>query len=132
MRDGRIGPFDLTGEHIDPRQIALVAAPDIIEPLGIFDVGEELSRAELDRPLQRHAVFTFCRPLALQIRVAPRRACVPGRFADCLRKRLYRQRERQRGRQRPDGPTCHVVAPDGESTPERGPRRRGGTILLDF
>ena len=117
MRDRRIGPFDFAGEHVDPRQIALVADPDVIEPLGVFRVAEELPRAELGRPLQRHAVFTFRRPLALQIRVAPRRAFAPGPLrgllcAARLRRQLNGYRERHGAcRQRPDHPSVHVRVP---------------------
>ena len=85
MRDRRIRPVHLARKDIDPGQIALVTDADVLEPLGVFRVGEELPRAELCRPLQRHAVFTFCRPLALQIRLAPRRARAPCPVATCLR-----------------------------------------------
>ena len=77
MRDRRIRRVHLAGQHIDRRQIPLVTDPDLFEPLGILVVGQELSRAELRRPLEGHTVFAFTRPLALEIRVAPRRPLDP-------------------------------------------------------
>jgi hypothetical protein len=65
---GAFGPHYLAGENIDPGEVALVADPTSVESLRIFRVGEELPCAELRRPLEGHAVFTFRRPLALQIR----------------------------------------------------------------
>ena len=62
---GAFGSFDFSGEHIDAGQIALVADRDIVQALGVFCVGQELSRAELRRPLERHTVFTLGGPLAL-------------------------------------------------------------------
>ena len=63
--------LDFAGEHVDAREITLVADPDVVEPLGILLVGQEGPRAVLRWPLERHAVFTFARPLALQIRDRP-------------------------------------------------------------
>jgi hypothetical protein len=120
MRDRRIRPFDVAGKHVDPRQVTLVADPDIFEPLGVFGVGEELLRAELERPLERHPVFTFGGPLALEIRVAPRQARGPRRFTVYLGEQRHGCYKRRRRRQRPHRPSCHVVSPHRESTAQEG------------
>jgi hypothetical protein len=55
----------LARQHVDTRQIALVADPNVFEALRVFRVGEESSRAERRRTLQGHTVFPFTGPLAL-------------------------------------------------------------------
>jgi hypothetical protein len=51
VRDRRIGRVHFASEHVDGRQIALVAHADFFDPLGILFVGQERSRAELRRSL---------------------------------------------------------------------------------
>jgi hypothetical protein len=114
---GAFGPSTLP-ERRHPGEVALVADPDVLESLRIFRVGEELPCAELRRPLEGHTVFTFRRPLALQIRIAPRRARAPRAFAiglrgTRLRRQLNRYRNRRRAnRQHPDHSSFHVIAPE--------------------
>jgi hypothetical protein len=43
---GALGPLDVTGEHVDPREIALVAEPHVFEPLRVFTIIEERARAD--------------------------------------------------------------------------------------
>ena len=120
MRDRRIRRVHLAGQHIDRRQIPLVTVPDFFEPLGILVVGQELSRAELRRPLEGHTVFAFTRPLALQIGVAPRRpfdplpACL--RAGCALRDEVCRYDEHQQADEDPEGDSAsHVIAPVTDS-----------------
>src|SRR4030095_16450741 len=49
MRDRSVGALHFSGEHVNPREIALVARSDVLESLGVFRVGEELTRAVLRR-----------------------------------------------------------------------------------
>ena len=59
MRNRRVRPVDLAGEHVDGPQVALVACMHVGEPLRVLLVGEELARAELLGPLERDAVLPF-------------------------------------------------------------------------
>ena len=85
--------------------------------LAVFLVGQKLSRAELRRPFERHAVFSFARPLALEIGIAPQRALAPGPVAARLRTGRSRQPDEMPRRgdgehacgDRPVHPSIHVV-----------------------
>ena len=67
-----------------------------------------------------YAVFPFRRPLALQIRIAPWSAGVPGRFAVRLREQRERCRHRQRGQRQRRENSSHVIAPGSQSTASSG------------
>ena len=77
MRNRRVRTFDLAGENIDRLEIALIALLHVSQPLCVFLVGQELTRAKLFRPFERDAELPFARPLSLQVGIAPRRALCP-------------------------------------------------------
>jgi hypothetical protein len=70
VRDRRTRSLHLSSEDVDPREVTLVANPGLVETPGIFLVVQELLRAELRWTFERHTVFAFARPLAVQIGVA--------------------------------------------------------------
>ena len=65
VRDRRVRRVDLAREHVNTRQIAFVADPNVFEAFRVFRVGEEPSRAVRRRTLEGHTVFPFAGPLAL-------------------------------------------------------------------
>ena len=138
---GAVGAVHAAGQDVDGREVLLVADADVLEALRVLLVGQELPRAVLRGPLERHAVLAFARPLALQIGVAPRRALAPRRFTVRLRVSrarrptdIERRRNRERaGRESPRGQGCHVIdllpiilGLDADVQP------CGGTILPEF
>ena len=79
------------GQDVDGREVLLIADADVLHALRVLLVGQELPRAVLRGPLERHAVLAFGRPLAMQIGVAPRRArrATPCRFWSARRPREW-------------------------------------------
>ena len=73
------------GQDVDGREVLLIADADVLHALRVLLVGQELPRAVLRGPLERHAVLALGRPLTLQIGVAPRRTRAPRRVASGLR-----------------------------------------------
>ena len=70
---GALGALHAAGQDVDGREVLLVADADVLHALRVLLVGQELPRAVLRGPLERHAVLALGRPLAMQVGVAPRR-----------------------------------------------------------
>jgi hypothetical protein len=75
----RLSPTDLAeGDarvlEVEIGEVLSLLALQLRRPIGELRIGEHVARAERLRPLQRNGGRIRARPLALEIRVAPRRA----------------------------------------------------------
>ena len=103
------------GQDVHGLEVLLIANADVLHALRVLLVGQERPRAVLRGPLERHAVFTFGRPVATEIGVAPRRTRAPrgvvsglrtGRVSGSQQVHRYRDGEHSGG-DRSSRPRCH-------------------------